>query len=296
MVETLDRDSLKALSTDTRQDIIKLLSERPHTSSELSKKLSKHVTTISEHLGILESAKLIKRKDTGNKWVYYTLTDKGEKIFKPAYYTWVITLSLILVIVAFASLFGLYQLNNNNQLNIAASEKSDALTMPLTSPPQQAVVGDYFADFEKTIETGTSSIVPLTLTAVNQPQETMEIEISNQETEEPIKITSKSGNTRIVKITDLGEHQTIKTQAIKEDNQSVTQKGTSKKFIIKILNPTTRHEKIIPIEISELEENEHEGDEYNQTSGNLGENEIKTINVSIVDPSGNTKEITVPIR
>lgn len=289
MVETLDRDSLKALSTDTRQDIIKLLSERPHTSSELSKKLNKHVTTISEHLDILEDAKLIRRKDTGNKWVYYTLTDKGEKIFKPAYYTWVITLSLILVIVAFASLFGLYQLNNN-QLNAAVSEKSMA-GMPLTSAPQQAEVSDYFADFQKTIETGTSSIVPLTLTAVNQPQENMEIEISNQETEEPIKITSKSENTRVVKITEWSERQITETQEIKEDNQSEIKRGTSKKYIIKILNPTiTRHEKIIPIEISESEEKEHEDSQTSEIK------EIKTINVSIVDPSGNTKEITVPIR
>ena len=94
MTEVLDRGSLKALSSDTRQDIVKLLEKRPYTASELSKKLSKHVTTVSEHLLLLEKSGLIRKKDSDNKWVYYTLTNKGERIFKPAYYSWVIILSL----------------------------------------------------------------------------------------------------------------------------------------------------------------------------------------------------------
>lgn len=106
MAEVLDRSSLKALSADTRQDIIKLLGKRPHTASELSKKLNKHVTTVSEHLTTLEKSGLIRKKESTNKWVYYALTDKGERIFKPTYYSWIIILSLSVL----ALVFGLNQM------------------------------------------------------------------------------------------------------------------------------------------------------------------------------------------
>jgi len=97
MTEVLDSTSLKALSIDTRQEIMKLLVKRPYTSSELSKLLNKHVTTIGEHLSVLEHSGMVRRKDGEHKWVYYVLTEKGEKLFKPRYYSWVIVMSLSLV-------------------------------------------------------------------------------------------------------------------------------------------------------------------------------------------------------
>lgn len=105
MAEVLDKTTLKALSTDTRQDILKMLAKRPYTASELSKILSKHVTTITEHLSVLEKSGVVKKKDSTNKWVYYALTDKGEKLFKP-YYSWVVLMSIaVLVFVV-----GIYEL------------------------------------------------------------------------------------------------------------------------------------------------------------------------------------------
>jgi DNA-binding transcriptional ArsR family regulator len=104
MAEVLDRTTLKAMSTDTRQEIVKLLVKRPYTASELAKILGKHVTTITEHLGVLERSDVIRKKESNNKWVYYTLTNKGEKFFKP-YYSWVLILSFSLV--AFA--VGIYE-------------------------------------------------------------------------------------------------------------------------------------------------------------------------------------------
>jgi DNA-binding transcriptional ArsR family regulator len=97
MPEVLDKKTLKAISTETRQEIVKLLSERPHTASELSKKLNKHVTTVSEHLDILERSGLIRRRDSTNKWIYYVLTNKGEKLVKPRFYSWIIVLGLSIV-------------------------------------------------------------------------------------------------------------------------------------------------------------------------------------------------------
>ena len=106
MSDVLDRASLKALSSDTRQEIVKLLEKRPYTASELSKKLNKHVTTVGEHLLLLEKSGLIKRRDSDNKWVYYALTSKGERIFKPTYYSWVIVLSISML----SLVFGIQQL------------------------------------------------------------------------------------------------------------------------------------------------------------------------------------------
>src|SRR3989338_10327554 len=90
----LDKGTLKAISTETRQEILKMLSRRPYTASEIAKILGKHVTTISEHLSVLEKSGLAAKKDTKNKWLYYILTPKGEGIFKPQYYSWVIVLSV----------------------------------------------------------------------------------------------------------------------------------------------------------------------------------------------------------
>jgi len=104
MTEVLDRESLKALSTEARQDIIKHLSKRPYTASELAKLMNKHVTTISEHLSILEKSGLIQRKQSENKWVYYALTPKGDKLFKPRFYSWIVVLSISLLCL-FGGLF-----------------------------------------------------------------------------------------------------------------------------------------------------------------------------------------------
>ena len=94
-METLDKPTLKALTTSTRQEIIKLLAKRPYTASELSKILSRHVTTVSEHLAVLEKSSLVQRKE-GSKWVYYSLTQKGGNLFKPSY-SWSVVLSLSLI-------------------------------------------------------------------------------------------------------------------------------------------------------------------------------------------------------
>lgn len=92
--EILDKKVIKALNVDTRRDIVKMLAKRPYTASELSKITQKHVTTISQHLGTLEQSGLVHRKESTNKWKYYELSDKGEKLFKTKYYQWIVVLSL----------------------------------------------------------------------------------------------------------------------------------------------------------------------------------------------------------
>lgn len=95
----LDSLTLKAVSTSTRQEMIKLIAQRPYTASELSRLLDKHVTTVAEHLQMLEKSGLVYRS-AGKKWVYYKLTQKGEGLVKPGYARAVLISSIISLVLA----------------------------------------------------------------------------------------------------------------------------------------------------------------------------------------------------
>jgi len=89
---------LKTLTVDTRTDILKFLDDRPMTASELSRKLGKHVTTISEHLKNLQKSDLIERVERpGRKWIYYRLTKPGQRVLHPESYRWVFILSVTFI-------------------------------------------------------------------------------------------------------------------------------------------------------------------------------------------------------
>ncbi len=99
---TVDSKLLGALDADTRRDIIKQLSERQMTASELSRALKKHVTTVSEHLEVLQKNNLVQRIERpGHKWIYYKLTHDGTKLLKPTSYHWVFVLSISVLTIAF---------------------------------------------------------------------------------------------------------------------------------------------------------------------------------------------------
>jgi len=96
---------LKTLTVDTRTNILKNLEKRPMTASELSRKLGKHVTTISEHLNVLKKSDLIERVERpGRKWIYYRLTKPGQKIIHPTSYRWV----FVFVVAFFTFVGGFY--------------------------------------------------------------------------------------------------------------------------------------------------------------------------------------------
>jgi len=77
----LSSNEFKALSSETRTNIIKLLKERNHTLTEISKKLRLAAPTIKQHLGVLLGAELVQELDEGRKWKYYCLTRKSKNIF-----------------------------------------------------------------------------------------------------------------------------------------------------------------------------------------------------------------------
>jgi len=79
----LDNQSFRALSAESRVEILKSLNERRMTLSELSKRLELESSTIKEHCMILAKADLIKQIDEGRKWKYYELTGKGKSLLEP---------------------------------------------------------------------------------------------------------------------------------------------------------------------------------------------------------------------
>ncbi len=76
----LSKNEFKALSSDTRTTILKILDERNHTLSELSIKTEMSAPTIKQHTKILIDSGLIELKDEGRKWKYYCLTKKGKEL------------------------------------------------------------------------------------------------------------------------------------------------------------------------------------------------------------------------
>jgi len=95
---TLSSSEFKALSSESRTKILKLLEERNHTLTELSGKLEMASPTVKQHLNVLVESGLIELRDEGRKWKYYALTRKGKHITSPADQT------QFLIILSFASI------------------------------------------------------------------------------------------------------------------------------------------------------------------------------------------------
>jgi DNA-binding transcriptional ArsR family regulator len=107
----VSKNLLKTLIVETRTDILKSLEKRPMTASELSRKLGKHVTTVSEHLSLLKNSELVERVERpGRKWVYYRLTSPAEKILHPTSYKW----SFVLLVAFLSFISSWYFLSVNS--------------------------------------------------------------------------------------------------------------------------------------------------------------------------------------
>ncbi|MEM5793258.1 MAG: ArsR family transcriptional regulator [Candidatus Aenigmatarchaeota archaeon] len=95
-----DEKLLKVLVSDTRRDILKLLSEAKRTPSDISRLLKKGKSTIVEHLEKLVDAGLVeKQQKPGEKFVFYSLTEKGRSLISRK--------SRSLIIVLVTSIFSL---------------------------------------------------------------------------------------------------------------------------------------------------------------------------------------------
>jgi DNA-binding transcriptional ArsR family regulator len=79
----LDRDSFKALSSDTRISILKELDGKRMTITQLSEALRMSKPALLKHMDALIDAKLVKKERKERKWIYYDLTFKGKNILNP---------------------------------------------------------------------------------------------------------------------------------------------------------------------------------------------------------------------
>jgi len=79
----LSVNDFKTLSSDTRLQIIKLLSGRNYNLTELSAKLKLSAPSIKQHIEVLLASDLIVMIDSSHKWKYYTLSRKGKKLVEP---------------------------------------------------------------------------------------------------------------------------------------------------------------------------------------------------------------------
>lgn len=132
----IDRQTIKALSSDSRTEILKLLSEKRSIPADISKRLSLNSSTIAEHLQKLEKAGLVKKEKTGHKWIYYEITEKGASLVKPKLPVRFILVLSIGLIMAF---FGIANMFDNYKASWATSTSaiSDA-DLPTVSPMPSA--------------------------------------------------------------------------------------------------------------------------------------------------------------
>ena len=149
-VTIVDRSVLKVLSVDTRMDILKELSQGSRTPSDLSKKFGKSSSTIVEHLETLVKSGLVKKiEQPGRKWIYYTLTERGEGIVTSKSRRLVIILgvSLLSFVGGFFSLGKYFSQYSVTKVSRAADvvaqkamEESQALTAPAIAQSVESII------------------------------------------------------------------------------------------------------------------------------------------------------------
>jgi ArsR family transcriptional regulator len=122
---TLDRNTFKALASETRVDILKKLEGTQKTVSELARELNMNKATMYQHLEQLRTVGLVKRLDGAErnttvkvdpleeptvgpprKWVYYKLTFKGKNVVNPGKVRFAVMLAVVgIIAVAILAIF-----------------------------------------------------------------------------------------------------------------------------------------------------------------------------------------------
>ena len=120
----LDKESIKALAAEKRVDILKSLAIRRKMPSELSRELNIVPSTVVEHLKKLEKAGFVKKVETGHKWIYYELTNKGEDLVKPKIPVQVFLILSVGIILMFSGALNIYKSSYELMSDNKASEIS----------------------------------------------------------------------------------------------------------------------------------------------------------------------------
>lgn len=125
----IDRKTLKALAVDTRMDILRLLSEKDYTLSDIASMLGLKCSTVKEHLDKLVDAGLVCKEKTGRKWKFYYLTFKGKILVKP----FEVKILFAFVITFIAAIGSLAYFVKNYVLTGAAAIQEEACTVSADS-------------------------------------------------------------------------------------------------------------------------------------------------------------------
>ncbi|MEA2074171.1 MAG: winged helix-turn-helix domain-containing protein [Euryarchaeota archaeon] len=94
----LDKQIFSALSSGIRINILKKLDSKRRTLKELCDELNLPKSTIHENLTVLVESDLVRKRNIGNKWVYYELTEKGRRLLHPH------EMTKIILLLSFAAL------------------------------------------------------------------------------------------------------------------------------------------------------------------------------------------------
>jgi len=140
----ITRETIKALSSDTRIGILKSLRERRKTVTELSQEMGLSKSTVHEHIGMLLEQQLIdKNENYTNKWVYYELTRKGQDLFAQNGKQFVLLLSSVLlgVLGVFSLLFSAMQ----SQASALGGQARNAASPAAQPAVEKAAEGAYDA-------------------------------------------------------------------------------------------------------------------------------------------------------
>ena len=129
---TLDRDSFRALASDTRVAILKSLDKRRKMLTELSKQLDMSPSTVKEHMENLTKAGLVVMIDDGHKWKYYELTNKGRNVLHPEdSRIWILlSISILAVLISAGDMVRLALQSQPMQALASKAESLDAIRAP----------------------------------------------------------------------------------------------------------------------------------------------------------------------
>jgi len=128
---SLDIDSFKALASETRLDILRVLDGKKMNLTDICHATNLHKMTLHEHLSKLTEAGFINRIEReGHKWVYYKLSWKGESLIHPENTHIVVLFSFTF----FIFFFGIVALVNFIRQQMPTPEPGMLMSPPPSTP------------------------------------------------------------------------------------------------------------------------------------------------------------------
>ncbi|MFH1697027.1 MAG: winged helix-turn-helix domain-containing protein [Candidatus Diapherotrites archaeon] len=169
---TISTQEFKALSSDVRVNVIKMLNERNYTLSEISVKLGMAAPSTKQHMQTLMDTGIVRRIEEGRKWKYYQLTKKGRDIANAEenQTNILIVLGAVLIglvgimTIMFAGIGTLSILPSQAGAEFGTGFGEDSMRMPVIAAPAEMGIAEGENDAalplaEKPMDDGTSAAV-----------------------------------------------------------------------------------------------------------------------------------------